>query len=348
MTEDPTRQLNDGRLGSTHGNSAGAAVPDDRTTPKRSSSMLGRVAVWAISLGCFWLLYQRIDAAAARQGQEPAALLVTIFEQVNWLALIGLLIPYSLVFFLLDSLAVWRTVNWFNARVRYLDVLPVRASTYILSILNEQVGKGAMALYLQRREGVPGWKLASSMLFLMFCEFYYLLGWSTLGWWLNGDTLPPVFVAIPMIAVGALGVFAAFYAFFRGALLPNAGLRNRQIFHAFREARLWQYLTILAIKSPALLTAVVVYDLALRLFGVELSIAQMLGYLPVVFFGAGVPGPMRAVAITLWVVLLPDHAGQMAAFAIVMHNFFIFFNAAIGLLFLRRTQRELFGATPVE
>jgi len=32
----------------------------------------------------------------------------------------------------------------------------------------------------------------------------------------------------------------------------------------------------------------------------------------------------------------------MAAFALVVHNFFIFFNAAIGLLFLRRTQRELF------
>ncbi len=323
-------------------------MAEDQTMPKRLSSTLGRVSVWAITLGCFWLLYQRIDGAATRQGQELAGYLVAILEQVNWLALIGLLIPYSLIFFLLDSVAVWRTVNWFNARVRYLDVLPVRASTYILSILNEQVGKGAMAMYLQRREQVPGWKLASSMLFLMFCEFYYLLGWATLGWWLNGDTLPPVFDVMPIIAVGALGFFAAFYAFFRGTLLPNAGLRNRQIFHAFREARLWQYLTMLAIKSPALLASVVVYDLALRLFGVELSIAQMLGYLPVVFFGAGVPGPMRAVAITLWVVLLPDHAGQMAAFAIVMHNFFIFFNAAIGLLFLRRMQRELFGATQVD
>jgi hypothetical protein len=26
-----------------------------------------------------------------------------------------------------------------------------------------------------------------------------------------------------------------------------------------------------------------------------------------------------------------------------MHNFFIFFNAAIGLLFMRRAQREIFG-----
>jgi hypothetical protein len=33
----------------------------------------------------------------------------------------------------------------------------------------------------------------------------------------------------------------------------------------------------------------------------------------------------------------------MTAFGFVMHNFFIFFNAAVGLLFLRRATRELFG-----
>jgi hypothetical protein len=31
----------------------------------------------------------------------------------------------------------------------------------------------------------------------------------------------------------------------------------------------------------------------------------------------------------------------MTSFGIVQHNFFILFNAAIGLLFLRRAQREL-------
>ncbi len=319
-------------------------MAETHVTPK-SRAWIGRLIVWVTTLVCFLLLFQRIDGAAGRQGQEFFPYLLGIFERVNWVTLIAILVPYSLVFFLLDSVAVWRTVNWFNARIRYRDILPVRASTYILAILNEQVGKGAMALYLQRREGVPGWKLGSSMLFLMFCEFYYLLAWATFGWSQNKATLPAAFDAIPVIAVGALLFFVVFYLFFRGVLLPGVKLRDKQIFYAFREGRLHHYLTIVAIKSPALLTAVFVYDIALRLFGVELSFTQMLGYLPVVFFGAGVPGPMRAVAITLWVVLLPDHAGEMAAFAIVMHNFFILFNAAIGLLFLRRTQRELFGTT---
>ena len=88
----------------------------------------------------------------------------------------------------------------------------------------------------------------------------------------------------------------------------------------------------------------VIYTLALRLFGVEVGFLEMLGYLPVIFFGAAVPGPMRSVAITLWVTLFPDKAGEMAAFGLVQHNFFIFFNAAVGLLFLRRANRELFGS----
>ena len=48
-----------------------------------------------------------------------------------------------------------------------------------------------------------------------------------------------------------------------------------------------------------------------------------------------------AAAITIWVVLFPDNEALLSAFGLMMHNFFIFFNAAIGLLFLRRANREL-------
>ena len=95
------------------------------------------------------------------------AFLGTVFATVNWTAWLALMVPYSLFFFAIDSLVVWRVINWFDAKVSYVNILPVRASTYILSIINEQLGKGAMALYLNRREGVPGWKLGSSMLFIM-------------------------------------------------------------------------------------------------------------------------------------------------------------------------------------
>ena len=305
--------------------------------------MIKRAIPWIITLACFAFLYTRIAGPASAQGLSVFAFLSQVFASVNWWAWLGLMVPYSLFFFAIDSLVVWRVINWFDAKVAYTDILPVRASTYVLSIINEQVGKGAMALYLNRREGVPGWKLASSMLFIMVCELLYLCAWANIGLSLQWDNLPEVFRALPWVGMAIVAVFSVLFLYFRGVILPNLKLRDREILHAFREAKLEQYAIILLFRSPALLAAVVVYSEALSLFGIEVSYLQMLGILPVIFFGASVPGPFRAVAVSMWVLLFPEVPAEMSAFGLVQHNFFILFNAVIGLVFMRRAQKELFG-----
>jgi hypothetical protein len=301
---------------------------------------------WLITLACFAYLYNRLSGAAAREGEALLPYLAGIFGRVSWGRWLVLMIGYSVLYFFVDSLVVWRVVNWFNTKVRFTDILPIRASAYILSIVNEQVGKGAMGLYLHRRDGVPGWEVGSSMLFIMFCEFYYLLAWATLGVTLRWNALPRVFHMIPMLAVAAVIFFVLWVLYFRGAIAPGSQLREKPILLAFRKASAWQYGAVMLLRSPAMLGAIVVYTFALRLFGVEVAFADMLSFLPVIFFGAATPGPMRSVAIILWVTLFPEREGEMAAFGLVQHNFFIFFNAAIGLLFLRRANRELFGGEP--
>jgi hypothetical protein len=320
-----------------------AAAPGADTAPRRRPPLAARLAPWAITLACFAFLWMRVDGAARRAGTSALPFLASVFERVDWWSWLALMVPYSAFYFLVDSVVVWRVVNWFDARVPLRDVLPVRASTYILSILNEQVGKGVMAYYLNRRDGVPGWQVASSMLFIMFCEFFYLLCWALIGAALRGEALPEAFRVLPWVGAGAAAFFVLWVLFFRGAIAPGARWRDRQILHAFRVAQPWHYGAVVLLRSPALLAAAVVYTLALHLFGIDASFVQMLGVLPLVFFGAATPGPMRAVAISMWVLLFPEHPAEMTAFGLVMHNFFVFFNAAIGLLFLRRAQRELFG-----
>jgi hypothetical protein len=234
-------------------------------------------------------------------------------------------------------------INWFNTKIRYADILPIRASAYILSLVNEQVSKGAIAVYLNRRDGVPGWEVGSSMLFLMFCEYYSLMLWATIGVSLRWGSFQPAFHIIPWIALGSGVFFVVFHLFFSGRIGSGITLRERPIFRAFRLAKVWQYGAIIAMRAPLVIAGVVVYTLALRLFGGSVSFGEMLGYLPVIFFGAAMPGPMHSVAILFWVLLFPDRPGQMTAFGFVMHNFFIVFNAGIGLLFLRRATREIIG-----
>ena len=335
---------------------AAARAPDTGAMPARRAPVWQRALPWLITIVCFAYLYTKLDGAAAREQMSLLGYLGRGFARGDWGEWLLLMVPYSMFFFLVDTLVIWRVVNWFNTRVPYGDMLPIRGSSYILSIINEQVGKGAMALYLLRRYQVPGWEVGSSMLFVMFCEFYYLLGWATVGWLMRRDSLPSEFGLIPVIAVGAAVFFAVWIWIFRSGSAPAApgseargdgahppAFRDRAVFKAFREASPIQYLTVIVLRSPALIAAIFVYTLALRLFGVEVDFAQMLGYLPVIFFGAATPGPMRTVAITLWVVLFPGHEGEMTAFGFVQHNFFIFFNAAIGLVFLRRANREIFA-----
>ena len=316
---------------------------EENSAAKKTQSPLGRIIFLLITGACFVYLYFRLNGAAAREGLPLTEYMTQVFANVAWGPWLALMMAYSLFYFLIDTLVVTRALNWLLADIKYKDILPIRASAYIISIFNEQIGKGAMAYYLNKRDQIPGWEVGSVMLFIMFCEIFYLLVWATVGYIFGGGGLPEVFQIMPVISIGATVFLILWLLYFNGTLLPNNQLRERRVLHGFRRAKLWHYGAFFLLRSPALLAAVVVYTTALNLFGVEASFLTLLPYLPVIFFAAAVPTPMRAAAITFWVILFPENEGQMAAFGFVQHNFFILFNAIIGLIFWRRAQRDLFA-----
>jgi hypothetical protein len=313
------------------------------TDARKKTKSWQRVLPLLITAACFTYIYTRLGSAAAAQGSSLTAYLLKSFENVDWPRWLALMIPYCCFYLLIDSAVVWIVINWFNAPIRYADILPIRASAYIISLVNEQVSKGSIAYYLNRRDRVPGWEVTSSMLFLMFCEYYSLILWASIGVTFRWRSFQEVFHVIPWIALGSIVFFMLFHLFFRGIIGSRIAVRERPIFRAFRLAKAWQYGAVILFRAPLVIVGVIVYTIALRLFGGNISYGEMLGYLPVIFFGAAMPGPMHSVAILFWVLLFPARPGQMAAFGFVMHNFFLLFNAAVGLLFLRRATRELFG-----
>src|SRR6202140_3673683 len=170
-----------------------------------------RLLPFLITLACFAYLYSRLSHAAIAEGSGLVPYLLKSFENVSWGRWLALMIPYCFLYLVFDSLGVWCAINWFNVKIRYTDILPIRASAYILSLVNEQVSKGAIALYLNRRDGVPGWEVGSSMLFLMFCEYYSLMLWATIGVTLRWSSIQPAFPAIPWIALGSGLFFVLFH-----------------------------------------------------------------------------------------------------------------------------------------
>lgn len=309
---------------------------------------LSKAIVWLITFACFALVFRKISFAAARDELTIFEYLSRFFAEADWLVWLAVMVPYSCFFFVIDAHVTWRVVKWFNAAdFKFSAMLPIRASAYILSLVNEQVGKGAISLYLWRRYQVPGWQALSSMILLGMMEIYQLLIFSAIGVILYFDLVKAASTQLPLDRILPIAFLIAMLylpihiLYFRGKILSFLKLRKLQIFQTFTRAELKHYLLIIAFKAPNLIGAVFVYTFCLGLFNVDVSFGQMLAFLPVIFLAAALPLPFHAGALLLWTVLFPDYP-EVGVFSLLMHTFFVLFNALIGLFFLPLANRQLF------
>ena len=315
----------------------------------KKTSILFKIATWLLTCLCFYLVLSKTQATAAREGITLIEYLVRFFGDADWLGWLMIMAPYSVFFFLVDSHVTWRVIRWFNApSIKLTQVLPIRASAYILSLVNEQVGKGAMSLYLLKRYEVPGWQALSTMILLGLMEIYQLLIFSSVGVFLyyelvvEASTLLSLGTILPIVFMCAALYLPIHIWYFRSNVTQDSKLRNVQVFRAFREANPVKYLVVLLCKAPNMIGAIIVYTFALELFNVQVSFGQMLAFLPVIFLAAALPLPFHAGALLLWTVLFPDYP-EVGVFSLIMHTFFVLFNAFIGVLFLPKANAELFG-----
>ena len=102
-----------------------------------------------VTLGIFAVLFAKI----------PLARVVDALEGAQWGRFIVLMVPYSLFYCAVDAAVVRQAVSWFNIPVGYADIFPIRATTYILTLLNTQLGQGGLAVFLHKRYGLPFWQI---------------------------------------------------------------------------------------------------------------------------------------------------------------------------------------------
>jgi hypothetical protein len=264
----------------------------------------------------------------------------------RWGLYLLLVAPYSLFYTLLDALVLQKAVSWFNVPVAYRDILPIRASAYILSLFNTQLGQGGVAVYLHKRHHLPFWQVTSTVVFIAFVEMYQLAFYSFIGALTTWER------RAPWTVYGVMAAYLVFHLWWFSR--PHTGraavITDSAIFAAFRKAKPRHYLALLALKTPNVLAAVVTHWLALPLFGLHVPFLALLTYLPIIFFVAALPiaaahlGPSQLA----WQYFLSDYANgaDLVAYSLAAHLTFMLMNALIGVLFLRRAARELADPAP--
>ncbi|MCC6763257.1 MAG: flippase-like domain-containing protein [Deltaproteobacteria bacterium] len=290
-----------------------------------------RLVPWIVTAVIFALIFRRV----------PIARVVDALRSVDVLAYLAIMLPYSIVYLLIDTFCLTRVINWFNTTIAYRDVLPIRATTYLLTLLNSPLGQGSIALYLNRRDGIPLLEVASSVLFMMFVELYQLVFFSSLG----AAIAPRRIDGLCWVYVALYVYFGAHVAFFRLAGDRLTQDKAAGMLRSFRLAHLRHYLLLVLFKAPNFLMATIVYYYALQCFGLHLSYLELLVFLPVIFLSAALPIGVAHLGAPqyFWLHFFGDQAPEasLLAFSLTAHVTFMVMNATLGVPFLPRATREL-------
>jgi hypothetical protein len=240
---------------------------------------------------------------------------------------LALMIANTLFYFAWDTLVLTTVVSWFHGPVRYHELLPVRAASYVVGFFNTNLGRGAMAAYLSRRLHAPFLELGSTVLFLVFTEYTQLVVWAMFG--LLGLRTE---VSRSLLAVAA--AVAVFWLVVRWLLVP----RGWSISRTFRLATPARYGTIVLLRAPMFFVSLVLHYHAAHAFGIHIPFGQLLAFLPVIFMIAALPVTVAHLGGTqaAWIFFFSQHAStpQLLAFSLAAHLVFSLTRAVCGVLWL--------------
>jgi lysylphosphatidylglycerol synthase-like protein len=282
----------------------------------------------------FFLIFWRIPFGAFWQALSRAQLL-------PFLALMG---SFSLCFFLLDTFVLSKLIRWFHGPLPYRELLPVRAVTYLVSIVNTQLAQGALALYMHRRFRTPLAQITSTVALMILLETTNLILFATAGCIAFPGGAPLSLLALPLILVI---VWLLLMSLARGKLgVLGQRLSGSELLSTFRRARLRHCVVILGLKGTVFFLALLVHSQALAFFGIHIPLVRLVTFLPIVFLMGALPitvahlGTSQAAWIFFFSVYAPE--ADLLAYSLVSHLTFMLANGTFGVLFLPRAYSDLF------
>ena len=303
-------------------------------------TIITRLLPWLITAGIFAIIFSRI----------PVSEVMAELSTVHFAPYLALMLPYSLFYCLIDTFVLTRAVHWFHQPVPYRRLLPIRVSSYILSLLVSGLGQGGLAWFVHRREGIPFLALAGTMMFLGVMELIQLALYAAIGIVAFYPHLMSAFAPLYLILIAAIGL--GLFLIHRGVgplqklllfLTKTAKMRLTQwflqrdvgLFNTFRQVRVWHAVLTLLYKAPNFLVAVFVQHAALQLFGVDVPVARLFTMLPIVFLAASVPGTVAHLGTSqaAWLYVFAGYGteAQILAYSLVAHVTFMVLNGLLGL-----------------
>jgi len=205
-----------------------------------------------------------------------------------------LMVAATAATFVTDAAGVAAALRAVFGRASLREVLPAKATSYFLNILNYNAALAGMALVFHRSRGVGFWRAAGALMLVNVVDLLGVLVLLAAGLAVNagcGAFTEGLEVTLRWLAWGGLAAFLGGVAWFRSGLpLPLlGGLRRRALFAPLREVSRTAWIRLLGLRLLLLGQYLAVQWALLRLFGVPVPARHLLAYVPVLTFLQIVP-----------------------------------------------------------
>ncbi len=326
---------------------------------KRIIHILKLVGPWGVAVGIVVYLFRLY----------PLATVLEAGKSVNLIGFSSFALFYFFFIFVVDTWIFSRVLTRFHHPIKFIELLPARAVTYLIMILNYGASQGAFAYYLKRTKKVAVFEVLGIFAFISLVDLYWLMGMAVVGsffqdFQIQGVRLAPIIRTMGGIAVVALAAHFVYWRYFSAKpWRATKWLREKKLFRIFHEAHLRDYAATALMRTPIHACIIACMYVVLLTFGAHVPLITILGATPIAFMLGVLPISPGGLGVTNGALvellqqyihspLIDQGATTGAALILAASLLWVFANmalkAAIGALYLLRVSKDLFEPPPGE
>jgi len=271
---------------------------------------------------------------------------------------------YAILMYFLDTFSINRILQGFGHESSYKELLPARGLTYLIMIINYAASQAALALYQNRRYGLPMSEMFGIFGIIVVIDLFILANlafvttfftsWPFMVGGLNIADFVRLFTVI-----GYLFFFfnIAFWKGMFGKISFLERLRTKDFFSVLSRAGTMDYLRVALYRLPVHTFIMIGMYFAIKPFDAYIPFMSVLANIPLVFFIGALPispGGLGASNVAIVELLQPFissplidsgrfTAGEMLlSFSLVWMFANYTMKGLIGVVCLKFTSKDLF------
>ena len=295
-----------------------------------------RVVPWLVAAGLLAYVFSTV----------PLGRVLSEIRRVGLVSVFVFSVLYFVYSYAADIFATWATFRWFCAPLSLRDVTIIRGATYLLAMVNYNLGQGGIIFMVGRQKGVGMAKATGTVLLTMGVMFVALLILAGVGSFL-GDGSDTRLRIVRMITALGLGAFLVYLGIVG---LRPAFLARQPLLAPLFDAGIGGTFRAFLVRFPHVAGHVMFQWILLRMFGVDIPFTAGATLLPVIFVIGWIPvtvqglGTQQVAAMELLGPYaasgtLDERHAQVVAFSLTVSAMFMVYSLITGLVCLRPAAR---------